>query len=79
MPAVPPKVQVGASPVYIVDKRLGKGGFGQVYLGRRVAKKPTKGNAPLEARFLTQTKAPAGGKRTLLASAAACVAATQCI
>lgn len=32
---VPEKVQVGGSPVYIVDKKLGKGGFGQVYLGKR--------------------------------------------
>ena len=29
------QVQVGGSPVYIVDKKLGKGGFGQVYLGKR--------------------------------------------
>ncbi len=28
-------MQVGGSPVYIVDKKLGKGGFGQVYLGKR--------------------------------------------
>ena len=26
---------MGGSPLYIVDKKLGKGGFGQVYLGRR--------------------------------------------
>jgi hypothetical protein len=31
----PLQVQVGGSPVYIVDKKLGKGGFGQVYMGRR--------------------------------------------
>ena len=31
----PLQVQVGGSPVYIVDKKLGKGGFGQVYLGKR--------------------------------------------
>ena len=34
------QVQVGGSPLYIVDKKLGKGGFGQVYLGRRA--QPTK-------------------------------------
>ena len=34
------QVQVGGSPVYILDKKLGKGGFGQVYLGKRV---PGKG------------------------------------
>lgn len=27
--------QVGGSPVYIVEKKLGKGGFGQVFVGRR--------------------------------------------
>ncbi|KAH0449490.1 hypothetical protein IEQ34_020182 [Dendrobium chrysotoxum] len=32
----PEKVQVGGSPVYKIDRRLGKGGFGQVFLGRRV-------------------------------------------
>lgn len=34
------QVQVGGSPLYVVDKKLGKGGFGQVYLGRRA--QPTK-------------------------------------
>lgn len=34
-PALRLQVQVGGSPVYIVDKKLGKGGFGQVYLGKR--------------------------------------------
>lgn len=32
---IPDRVQVGGSPVYVVDKKLGKGGFGQVYLGKR--------------------------------------------
>ena len=32
---IPETVQVGGSPVYKVDKKLGKGGFGQVYLGQR--------------------------------------------
>ena len=27
--------QVGQSPVYTVDGKLGKGGFGQVYIGKR--------------------------------------------
>lgn len=30
-------MQVGNSPVYKVDRKLGKGGFGQVYVGRRVS------------------------------------------
>ena len=34
------QVQVGGSFPYVVDKKLGKGGFGQVYLGNRLA--PTK-------------------------------------
>ncbi|WOL01005.1 casein kinase 1-like protein HD16 [Canna indica] len=33
----PEKVQVGGSPVYKVDRKLGKGGFGQVFVGRRVS------------------------------------------
>ncbi|KAL3156612.1 Casein kinase 1-like protein hd16 [Trebouxia sp. C0009 RCD-2024] len=32
---LPEKCQVGGSPVYIVEKKLGKGGFGQVFVGRR--------------------------------------------
>ena len=32
--SVPSEVQVPGSPLYIVDRKLGKGGFGQVYLGR---------------------------------------------
>uniref|UniRef100_A0A0D9YFK6 non-specific serine/threonine protein kinase n=1 Tax=Oryza glumipatula TaxID=40148 RepID=A0A0D9YFK6_9ORYZ len=34
---VPDKVQVGHSPQYKVERKLGKGGFGQVYVGRRVS------------------------------------------
>jgi hypothetical protein len=33
---LPFQVQVGNSPVYKLDRKLGKGGFGQVYVGRRV-------------------------------------------
>ncbi|RDY00970.1 Casein kinase 1-like protein HD16, partial [Mucuna pruriens] len=33
---LPEKVQVGGSPLYRIDRKLGKGGFGQVYVGRRV-------------------------------------------
>ncbi|XP_030458433.2 casein kinase 1-like protein HD16 [Syzygium oleosum] len=32
----PERVQVGGSPSYKIEKKLGKGGFGQVFLGRRV-------------------------------------------
>ncbi|KAG6514451.1 hypothetical protein ZIOFF_024810 [Zingiber officinale] len=34
---LPEKVQIGNSPVYILDRKLGKGGFGQVYVGRRIS------------------------------------------
>ncbi|KAF5466539.1 hypothetical protein F2P56_016456 [Juglans regia] len=34
---LPEKVQVGGSPMYRIDRKLGKGGFGQVYVGRRVS------------------------------------------
>ncbi|XP_010044967.2 casein kinase 1-like protein HD16 isoform X2 [Eucalyptus grandis] len=33
----PERVQVGGSPTYKIDKKLGKGGFGQVFLGRRIS------------------------------------------
>ncbi|ONK61371.1 uncharacterized protein A4U43_C08F29200 [Asparagus officinalis] len=33
----PDTVQVGGSPLYKVDRKLGKGGFGQVFVGRRVS------------------------------------------
>lgn len=32
----PERVQVGGSPVYKIERKLGKGGFGQVFVGRRV-------------------------------------------
>ncbi|KAJ8561294.1 hypothetical protein K7X08_027484 [Anisodus acutangulus] len=32
---LPERIQVGGSPAYRIDRKLGKGGFGQVYVGRR--------------------------------------------
>ncbi|CAA7016778.1 unnamed protein product [Microthlaspi erraticum] len=33
----PERVQVGGSPLYKVERKLGKGGFGQVFVGRRLS------------------------------------------
>ncbi|KAJ8531374.1 hypothetical protein K7X08_026808 [Anisodus acutangulus] len=33
---LPERIQVGGSPPYKIDRKLGKGGFGQVYVGRRI-------------------------------------------
>ena len=37
------QTQVGGSPTYIVERKLGKGGFGQVYVGRRATTSTAKG------------------------------------
>ncbi|XP_022843338.1 casein kinase 1-like protein HD16 [Olea europaea var. sylvestris] len=34
---LPERVQVGGSPMYRIEKKLGKGGFGQVCVGRRIS------------------------------------------
>ncbi|KAH9665744.1 protein kinase domain-containing protein [Citrus sinensis] len=34
---LPEKIAVGGSPMYRLERKLGKGGFGQVYVGRRVS------------------------------------------
>ena len=44
-PACHPQVQVGGSPVYAVEKKLGKGGFGQVFVGRRTSISNSKDSA----------------------------------
>ncbi|KAM3218294.1 hypothetical protein P3L10_022824 [Capsicum annuum] len=33
---LPERIQVGGSPPYKIDRKLGKGGFGQAYVGRRI-------------------------------------------
>ncbi|KAK4769134.1 hypothetical protein SAY86_027284 [Trapa natans] len=43
---VPDRVQVGNSPVYKTERKLGKGGFGQVYVGRRVTGGSTERTGP---------------------------------
>ncbi|KAI5382260.1 Casein kinase 1-like protein hd16 [Lathyrus oleraceus] len=42
----PERVQVGGSPVYKVERKLGKGGFGQVFVGRRVTGGNDRLNGP---------------------------------
>ncbi|KAG9130804.1 hypothetical protein Leryth_021980 [Lithospermum erythrorhizon] len=34
---LPERIQVGGSPMYSLERKLGKGGFGQVYAGRRLS------------------------------------------
>lgn len=48
------QVQVGGSPTYRVERKLGKGGFGQVFVGRRVSggNERTAGPGALEVPFL---------------------------
>jgi serine/threonine protein kinase len=50
------QVQVGGSPVYRIGRKLGKGGFGQVYVGRRVSSlntnERTAGTGAVEVRHL---------------------------
>ncbi|XVE78790.1 hypothetical protein DITRI_Ditri14bG0006300 [Diplodiscus trichospermus] len=46
----PERVQVGGSPMYKIERKLGKGGFGQVFVGRRVSggNERSTGSAALE-------------------------------
>ncbi|KAH9613297.1 hypothetical protein KSS87_016092, partial [Heliosperma pusillum] len=43
---IPDKVQVGGSPMYKIEKKLGKGGFGQVYVGRHVGGNTSERTGP---------------------------------
>jgi hypothetical protein len=55
-PAPHPQVQVGGSPEYYVERKLGKGGFGQVFIGRRVV--AAKGAAAKEGPQATYVRVP---------------------
>jgi predicted Ser/Thr protein kinase len=44
----PDTVQVGGSPEYKVDRKLGKGGFGHVFLGRRLTAARSSASAAQE-------------------------------
>lgn len=46
------QVQVGGSPIYLPEKKLGKGGFGQVWLGKRLVSR--KGSKDPEGAGATQ-------------------------
>ncbi|XP_052176320.1 casein kinase 1-like protein HD16 [Diospyros lotus] len=43
---LPERVTVGGSPLYKIERKLGKGGFGQVYVGRRVSGGTIDRNGP---------------------------------
>jgi hypothetical protein len=45
------QVQVGGLPEYYVERKLGKGGFGQVYVGRRVV--PSKQKDGPQANYVS--------------------------
>lgn len=52
------KVQVGGSPLYKIERKLGKGGFGQVFVGRRVngGNERATGSAALEVNHFNYHK-----------------------
>jgi serine/threonine protein kinase len=43
---LPETVQIGGSPTYRLERKLGKGGFGQVYVGRRISPPIASERAP---------------------------------
>ncbi|RLM99627.1 hypothetical protein C2845_PM06G03280 [Panicum miliaceum] len=43
---LPETVQIGNSPTYRLDRKLGKGGFGQVYVGRRISSPSVSDRTP---------------------------------
>jgi len=45
-PYVLEQVQIGNSPTYRLDRKLGKGGFGQVYVGRRISSPSVSDRTP---------------------------------
>ena len=66
--------QVGGSPVYILERKLGKGGFGQVYVGRRTT--PTTAKEGPTANFVSLESVQACCKS---AHNSACGQACSCV
>lgn len=54
-----PQVCVGGGPEYILDRKLGKGGFGQVFVGRRV--QATKAKDGPNANLVSSRSGGGGG------------------
>lgn len=55
------QVSVGNGPIYIPERKLGKGGFGQVWLGRRLVQRKRAGadsSTVLEGAHATEVRAP---------------------
>ncbi|XP_039026067.1 casein kinase 1-like protein HD16 [Hibiscus syriacus] len=60
---IPEKVQFGGSPLYRIQKKLGKGGFGQVFVGRCVSSVNTKDrnvSGPVEVALKFEHKSSKG-------------------
>jgi serine/threonine protein kinase len=57
---VPDMVYVGGSPGYKVGKKIGKGGFGQVYIGRRISSVFGNERGPVEVALKFEHKTSKG-------------------
>ena len=61
---VPERVQVAGSPSYVVERKLGKGGFGQVFVGIREGAAPKGEDTKLHQAYAAQVR-PGGILRAL--------------
>lgn len=68
---------VGGSPEYYVERKLGKGGFGQVFIGRRVV--ASKGAAAKEGSQATYVSSPRAMASCGAASAQTVHVAAPCL
>lgn len=64
-----PQAQVGGSPLYIVERKLGKGGFGQVYVGRRANCRTNETTGPNAKEVRPEAPRQGLGERQALKSA----------